>query len=219
MTGLEMCLMERRLQRAGYRTKRYWYSSISKTLEQNVDRLAEFMERLPGEEIHVVAHSFGGVLTHQYFMSRSGQRPGRIVALGSPFNGCWTARRVAELFPMRRFTLGKSITETMNSPRAPWTLPRDFGVIAGTMPFGLGTFLGSMPGVNDGTVGIEETRLPGATDHIDFPVNHFGLLASDAVAREVNAFLEDGRFQAQTETAGAAYEFPVAGEAEAAVNG
>ena len=46
----------------------------------------------------------------------------------------------------------------------------------------------------DGTVGVSETRLPGATDHIVLPVSHMGLLVSPRVARETGLFLQNGRF-------------------------
>jgi hypothetical protein len=74
-----------------------------------------------------------------------------------------------------------------------WHLKRDMGVIAGTYPMGAGKMVG-MRGVCDGTVLLEETRLPGVTDHIELPASHFGLLVSRMTHAQVEHFLQQGRF-------------------------
>jgi hypothetical protein len=48
---------------------------------------------------------------------------------------------------------------------------------------------------NDGTVWLDETDLPGATDHLRVHVSHTGMVYSAEVARQVAAFLKDGRFE------------------------
>lgn len=199
MTGAEMSYVRHRLKREGYGTRQFWYHSISRSLRQNTEALARFVEGIDAEEVHFVAHSFGGVLLYHYLQRYrdAGLRPGRAVALGSPFNGCWTARRVGKILPaMRWLTLGRSITKTMNASATGWNQPRDFGVIAGSRNIGLGTVLGGIPDNSDGTVGVEETRLRGATDHLVFKTNHFGLLASPTVAGQVTTFLREGQFAA-----------------------
>jgi hypothetical protein len=54
--------------------------------------------------------------------------------------------------------------------------------------------LGPLPGPNDGTVLVRETDLPGATDQLRLRVSHSGMPFSPTVARQVAAFLRDGRF-------------------------
>ena len=44
-------------------------------------------------------------------------------------------------------------------------------------------------------VGVVETRLPGVADHIVLPSSHTGLVFSAPVARQVAAFLREGRFE------------------------
>jgi hypothetical protein len=51
-----------------------------------------------------------------------------------------------------------------------------------------------MPEPNDGTVAVEETKLPGIKDHIELPVSHTGLLVSAAVASQTAFFLRHGEF-------------------------
>jgi hypothetical protein len=52
-----------------------------------------------------------------------------------------------------------------------------------------------MDAPSDGTVLVEETDLPGATAQLRLPVSHTGLLFSAEVARQVAAFLRNGRFE------------------------
>jgi hypothetical protein len=52
-----------------------------------------------------------------------------------------------------------------------------------------------MAGPNDGTVLVRETDLPGATEQIRLRVSHSGMPFSGVVARQVAAFLRDGRFE------------------------
>jgi hypothetical protein len=52
-----------------------------------------------------------------------------------------------------------------------------------------------VPEPSDGVVTVEETRLPGLSDHLVLPVSHSGMLISQEVARQTAAFLRDGRFE------------------------
>ncbi len=195
MTGHEMRLVRRKLRRAGYRTYRFWYSSVSKPLKWNVEHLRDFIRQLPEGEINLVGHSFGGVMIKELINRYPELCTGRALAMGSPFNGCWTARRFARL-PLSCFTIGKSISETMRIHTAELLEPKEFGVLAGNMPLGVARLVGGIPGPNDGTVGVEETRLKGATDHVVHRVNHFGMLAAPGCLRQVQHFLKHGHFAA-----------------------
>ncbi|MGA7985425.1 MAG: hypothetical protein WCA01_09640, partial [Burkholderiales bacterium] len=75
-----------------------------------------------------------------------------------------------------------------------WTRPEPLGIVAGALPFGLGRTLGRLPGANDGVVCVDETRIEGAAAFTVLPVSHSGMLLSARAARELQAFLETGRF-------------------------
>jgi ABC-type transporter Mla maintaining outer membrane lipid asymmetry ATPase subunit MlaF len=75
-----------------------------------------------------------------------------------------------------------------------WNGGRELGVIAGASGHGLGRLLGPLREPNDGTVLVEETDLPGASDQVTLNTSHSGMVFSGAVARQVAAFLRDGRF-------------------------
>jgi hypothetical protein len=66
------------------------------------------------------------------------------------------------------------------------------------MSVGIGRIVApDLPAPSDGVVSVAETRLPAARDHIVLGVNHFGMLISRAVARQVCAFLREGAFVRQ----------------------
>jgi hypothetical protein len=67
-------------------------------------------------------------------------------------------------------------------------------VIAGSLPLGLGRLVGPLDGSHDGTVLVEETRLPGATQHLTIRTSHSSLVYSAEVARQTAGFLQTGRF-------------------------
>ena len=73
-------------------------------------------------------------------------------------------------------------------------MPRDLGIIAGTLSLGLGRLVTRFGEPSDGSVALSETRLPGASAHIALPVSHFGMLLSAQVAREAGGFLAYGHF-------------------------
>jgi hypothetical protein len=70
----------------------------------------------------------------------------------------------------------------------------DVGVIAGTLPLGLGRFIGKLPHPHDGVVSVAETKLDNATDSILLPVSHSAMLFSGSVGSQVCHFLQQARF-------------------------
>jgi hypothetical protein len=91
--------------------------------------------------------------------------------------------------------MGLTASEVLVAPGARrWSGARELGVIAGSLPLGFGRLVGPLAGPNDGTVRVEETRLPGAVEHLTLRVSHSALVYSPAVARQIAAFLRDGRF-------------------------
>jgi hypothetical protein len=91
--------------------------------------------------------------------------------------------------------MGRCVAEELLTERSRrWQIDRELGIVAGTRKIGLGRLFTTFEGESDGTVGVSEARLPGATDFITQPVSHMGLLMSAKVAREAGTFLREGRF-------------------------
>ena len=116
-----------------------------------------------------------------------------LVGLGSPLAGSSAARGLARHH--LGFWLGRSGTLLRSGLHL---LPegREVGVIAGSKPVGLGRYFGDFDGLNDGTVAVWETRLPGLADHRVLPDSHTGLLLDPRVGDLAAGFLRDGRFPA-----------------------
>lgn len=186
-----MALLRRRLSRCGYRTYQFRYRSLRRDLSANAHRLHRFLATVPGDTVHLVGHSLGGLVIRKLFQQFPQQRPGRIVTLGTPHNASAVARYLRR-FRAGRVLLGRS-AQALCSELTPWEGVRELGVIAGTLALGMGRFLVRLPS-NDGVVAVEETSLENATDRIDLPVSHMGLIVAASVAAETCHFLQHGRF-------------------------
>nr|MBK0050456.1 alpha/beta hydrolase [Stenotrophomonas sp. S49] len=77
------------------------------------------------------------------------------------------------------------------------------GLIAGSVPHGLGSLLGAMGEASDGTVALDETRLPGLADHCVVRTSHSGLVVSPDAARQTAHFLQHGQFDHSRDAAAA----------------
>jgi pimeloyl-ACP methyl ester carboxylesterase len=194
-SGLELFVMRRRLQADGsMRAQFFSYPTVVGTMSNHVRRLIDCARAHKAEQLHFVGHSLGGLVVLRALEITDDLPPGRAVLLGSPLQGSRTAQSLARL-PFGRALLGGALTQECVewSPRE-WSGRREVGVIAGSMGFGVGRLLANLDTEHDGTVLVEETRLPGAKDHIVVPASHTGLLLSAQVATQTRHFLEHGTF-------------------------
>jgi len=195
MRGAAMGVLRRRLEARGFSVHDFTYPTITASLADDVAALAAFVERIPGETVHLVGHSLGGVLICALLESSLPARVGRVVCLGSPLKGSRTAARLMR-WPGGRHVIGKCLADV--HARGGISACRtgvEVGSIAGRIAFGVGRLLGPFPEPNDGTVAVEETKIAGLADHVVLPVSHVALLWSTRVAAQATHFLEHGRFQ------------------------
>jgi pimeloyl-ACP methyl ester carboxylesterase len=192
--GAVMALMQRWISRAGYRVFNYSYPTMRLTLTENAQRLARYCRDLSQPRLHFVGHSLGGLIVLRMLEVDGGASPGRVVLAGTPFTGSHAAHRLCRL-PGGRAALGRTIAEWQS---AGWCDPgggREIGVIAGSLPLGLGCMVApDLPRPSDGVVSVAETDVPGMRDRIVLHVSHSGMLVSRGVARQICAFLKDGAF-------------------------
>ncbi|MEM6513708.1 MAG: alpha/beta hydrolase [Pseudomonadota bacterium] len=197
--GTGMVLIKRHLENEyALQTHLFSYPSVSGSLDENADRLADFIRSERLENSHIVAHSLGGVVSLRMLARGGVDLGGRVVCLGSPLAGS----RAAEF--LRRvdwagMIIGKSLPEgTLESTANDWASDvcdrYDVGIVAGNIPVGMGRLTGLFAEGSDGTVAISETKLTGATDHIELRVSHMGMLISRDVADQAAAFLKRGEF-------------------------
>jgi 8-oxo-dGTP pyrophosphatase MutT (NUDIX family) len=195
MPGVETLLLRRRLDAVGFRSQLFRYRTVSDDLDENAAALARCVERTPGDTVHVVGHSLGGVVAVYMLQTRRPARAGRVVCLGSPLRGTHSGMRLAR-FRWGAGLTGRSIGDLLaRGGLEPWSGTTDLGVIAGDLPLGFGLLLGPLPKPHDGVVAVEETRLEGATDHLVVSLSHLALVLSRRVAAETAHFLRHGRFE------------------------
>jgi pimeloyl-ACP methyl ester carboxylesterase len=200
-----MILLARRIRKAGFQPHYFSYPTTTMTPVENARRLHEFVESLSLETpVHFVAHSLGGLVVINHLLQYSDYPIGRIVLLGSPVLGSENARRLQQI-PFGKKMLGFSTEQNglLHGAAVPENILREggheIGMIAGTLGFGMGTFIrgavGSQNIPHDGAVDVAETQMPGLSDHICIRASHSGLLVSSRAAGQVVYFLKNGRFQ------------------------
>jgi pimeloyl-ACP methyl ester carboxylesterase len=192
MPSLAMALLARRLARAGFATHVFVYRGRER-LEASVEALARYaLGPLGGRPAHFVGHSLGGVLILDTLCRHREVRAASVLLLGAPVRGCMAGRRLGR-HAFGRWMLGRSAPR-WQACEAHWPRPEPLGVVAGTLPLGLGRAFGSLPGENDGVVRVEETRVDGMSASISVNEGHSMLVVSPRVARLAKRFFERGRF-------------------------
>ncbi len=196
--GLVMRPLAGHLGRAGFRCHIFSYLGAARPMAGHVERLARFAREIG--PAHFIGHSLGGLLIMETFRRHREIAAGRVVLLGTPARGSYAGRRVAR-YRLGRWLFGHSSDywperPSESGPVARWTRPEALGVVAGSLPLGLGRMFGRLPGVNDGAVCLEETAVEGMAERVVLPVGHSAMLISARVAAQVAAFLSDGKFNA-----------------------
>ena len=196
MNGLETLILRNRLASAGFAPSVFHYPSTRAALSEVTAALAAHVRAL-GEPVHLVGHSLGGLVIFETFETQGELPPGRVVLLGSPVQGSRAARAIAQ-WSFGPQLLGRlAATELTRDQGRAWRWPREIGLIAGSRSAGMGRMFAELPEPNDGTISVDETRLPGATGHLVLEVSHTGMLLSAAVTDSLLKFLASGSFGRQ----------------------
>lgn len=207
MHGRYMYALAKNLEYAGFATHTISYKSVHESLDAHSRRIHEHLlyhHHDVKAPIYLVGHSLGGLVIRHFLANYPQWRVARCVTLGTPHQGSICANYANRLLPP---LIHKAYTNALdgNCPLPPDGV--EIGVIAGNRPLGLGLPLLSWHNFwhfntpndqqnrpHDGTVYVFESILPNATDYLLLPVNHTGLIFSQAVARQVVHFLYHGRF-------------------------
>jgi pimeloyl-ACP methyl ester carboxylesterase len=196
MRAFSLSSLARRLHAAGYSVETLDYASVFGGVQHAAARLRERMRNAKADTVHLVGHSLGGIVALEATRGVRELPRGYTVCLGSPLRGSAVARALAGV-PGGRWILGRSADALIEGFDA-WTGARRVGVVAGRLPLGFGTAIGTLASPHDGTVAVEETRLPGIADHCTLAISHTGLLFSARAAELVISFLRTGHFAAES---------------------
>lgn len=202
-TEKSMMILQLALKHAGYQVVNVDYPSNDKTIKE----LAEIAvaqgiyecEAQGAKTIHFVTHSLGGILVRQYFESRTLDKLGRVVMLGTPNKGSEVIDMYRKLYLFRQLAgpAGLALgTDEEDIPNTLGAVSFELGVIAGSKSINPLLSL-ILPGDDDGKVSVESTKVEGMSDFITLPTTHPTMLASPSVIKQMLHFLEQGSFENQ----------------------
>ncbi len=202
-SSLSMKGIEWYLKRRGYQVVNARYPTARRSVEQiSSAYLVPLLQTEPlrsAPKIHFVTHSQGGILLRQYLSDHDVPNLGRVVMLAPPNHGTEIIDRL-QAGRFARAWLGPGYRELGTGPDA---LPNrlgpvrfDCGVIAGDCS--LNPFLSRMlSGPNDGKVTVASAKLDGMNDFLVLHSSHTWLMWRKSTFRQIECFLESGRFDRQ----------------------
>jgi triacylglycerol lipase len=200
-TPSSMRPVEKRLEKEGYTVHSIGYPSARHTIE---DLCTLFVEkeldslRSSCDTMNFVTHSMGGIIL-RYLVSRGVVNGGRVVMLCPPNQGSTLADSLKKyanwLFERTNGPAGQQLgNDSTGIIRQ--LLPLDgcsVGIIAGDKtwePF----FSRLIPGIDDGKVAVEETKLPGMDDFIILNHTHTFMMNNRDTRDQIVHFLKHGSF-------------------------
>ncbi|KFN43104.1 alpha/beta fold hydrolase [Arenimonas oryziterrae] len=192
MRSPAMLPLASRLRRRGFEPRLFGYSTLWQNPAKAMEKLAMRLYAYGDQPVHLVAHSLGGLVAVETLNRYQQLPPGRLVCLGSPLAGSTAARGL--------FDRGLGFVSGRSGPLLRGGLiqlpeKHQVGAIAGSRSLGMGKYFGHFDGLNDGTVAVWETRMPGLGDHAVIPSSHSGLAFSPLAAELAANFLETGHFR------------------------
>lgn len=194
MNPLEMRFLGGQLAKSGFQVHYVYYQSVLKTPIENAQTVYKKINKLNLPNLHIVAHSLGGIIAIHLFNQFQDIPDGKVVMLGSPVKGSWFAQKIQN-WPVISPLVNRSMPGGLSGKDLPaWDINRDWGMIAGTRNQGLGLIAGGLPKEGDGTVMLEETFHYKQKAHISVKTSHTGLLFSTKVAKLTSHFLKTGDF-------------------------
>ncbi|MHB9028548.1 MAG: esterase/lipase family protein [Candidatus Latescibacterota bacterium] len=196
-TGRDMHRLRNLLAEYGWRASAITVPSFFGALDDCVDTLGKKLAGMRSDagRIHLVGHSFGGLVIRAFLARNRMPNLGRCVLIGTPNRGACLADLEAMLLPGIRkvvkplhalVTTAAPIPPPLNSP------PPEIGVIASDNPHLLGGLL--IPGKSDGRVELSSTPLDGMADYILVPFIHTRMHKRRETAELADRFLRTGKF-------------------------
>ena len=194
---LSMKYLESSLEKAGYQVHNLGYPSTGAPIEEAAANIREKVDALgSGHRIHFVGHSMGNLVIRKV-LARELPGLGRVVMIAPPNQGSFVAQRLEDL-DLFRWIFGPAGQQLPADNEAFFkNLPApncEFGIIAGGRDNETG-YNPLLEGDDDGTVRVEETKLPGAADFIIVSRTHTLILFDPETVQQTIHFLKFGKFK------------------------
>ena len=197
---LSMKRVEQHLEKEGFAVIQFGYPSRKKPIEIHAENLDVFLDSLnfdSTQKVHFVTHSMGSLITRYFLSHFDFPNPGRFVMLGPPNQGS-TMADIMQENPVFRWLYGPPGMQFLTADSAfakNAGIPRrEFGIIAGGKSDEKG-WNPLIPGDDDGTVSVQQTKLDGMKDFIVVRNLHTLLLWDGDVMEQISAFLKNGKFR------------------------
>jgi pimeloyl-ACP methyl ester carboxylesterase len=190
--------LPKRLRDEGYEAWAISYPSTRGTIADHARQLEYLLTNMEGvDQVSFVTHSMGAIVVRQLLGGdgtwKAHIKPGRVVMIAPPSQGSAVAAFLKDS-PAHAAVYGKAgqqlvpwFAVTFPAPKVP------FAIIAGGKGDGEG-YNPLLPGDDDGTVTVAETKLDGAADFIVLPGIHGFIARSGTVDGPVIRFLASGKF-------------------------
>jgi hypothetical protein len=148
-------------------------------------------------QVHFVTHSLGGILVRYYLENSMLQNLGRVVMIAPPNKGSQIVDNLGN-FPGFRAINGPAGaqlgTDSHSIPAKLGAVTYPVGVIAGTRSVNL-ILSQFLPGVNDGRITTENTKVEGMSDYIEVPASHPFIIQNANAVRQATNYIRTGVFQ------------------------
>lgn len=194
----------------GYQVFVVGYPSTRGGIDQHAEQLAGVMKSLEGiDRVHFVAHSLGNLVIRRWMANNTSpetgkpidSRVGRFAMLGPPNHKPRLSAYLEPIDPSNAIAglAGRELNGDWDQLAPKLAVPRgEFGIVAGGKGDGEG-WNPLIPGDDDLTVGVEETKLVGACDFRVVQVTHRSMLTDRRVQELALAFIQNGRFGSEDE--------------------
>lgn len=197
-SDLTISPLANRIADAGFDVKIIDYKTLGTTPEEIMHEVsAKIKDSMPDTSITVnfVGYSLGSIVIRAYLDSNVVINLGRVVLIappnkGSPIADVFKNTWIIDIFGETIKFLGTDSTSFPNSIGDPYY---PVGIIAGVGASSLNNFY--LPGLDDGLVPLESTRLNNTTDMIAFDESHIWMKFKRNISDQTIEFLKNGKFR------------------------